>query len=212
MTNDDLRNRGGWFLDTLKGTGVAFGVVVTLISYPVEANIGSTGSRHIQPNQNHLLNSSISSRLKVAQNYDVSIQRTTTEDLAQIRAIFKPAVSELANVFGVSRQAIYNWLSGEVPISLHANKIKDLAAAADVMKDQGITITSHILRRKITDSKSLFELVRDGGSAKESAQLLVHILRTEKEQRRVLDLRLANRVKPEVNPLDIGFPMLNEQA
>lgn len=211
MTNDYLKNRGGWF-DTIKGTGVAIGVVVSLLSHPVEANIGTAGSSYVQPNQNRQSCSSFSAQLKVAPNYHADIQRTTAEDLAQIRAIFKPAVSELANIFGVSRQAIYNWLGGEEPISLHTNKIRDLASAADVIAAEGIPITSHVLKRKITDGKSLFEIVRDGSSAKEGAQLLVRILRREQEQRRALDLRLANRVKPEVNPLDIGSPVINEQV
>lgn len=204
---------GGWFpKNTFRSTGMAFGTVISLLSPPVEANIGTTGSRLIESALERQLYDPFLPRLRTVANVNVDLQRTVGEDLVQIRTFLKVGVSELATIFDVSRQAIYNWLAGENPIPSHAAKIKDLAAAADVIGAERIKITGNVLKRKIKDGKSLLEIIRHGGSAKEGAQILAGMLRRESEQRRMLDLRLANRAKPPINTLDIGLPVFNEQA
>src|SRR4051812_43049267 len=39
--------------------------------------------------------------------------RTAAQNLSRVREIFAPSVTELAALFGVSRQAIYNWQAGQ---------------------------------------------------------------------------------------------------
>ncbi|MGH8545702.1 MAG: hypothetical protein ACREX3_19185, partial [Gammaproteobacteria bacterium] len=41
------------------------------------------------------------------------IVRTPAENLARIREILKPTITELAHLFGVSRQAVYDWQAGK---------------------------------------------------------------------------------------------------
>jgi transcriptional regulator with XRE-family HTH domain len=196
----------------LKGTGMAVGTVISLFSYPTEANIGTAGSRYIQANLNRQSQDSLSSHLKVNIENSVVVPRTTAEDLIRVRSILKPTVSELAKVFGVSRQAIYNWQSGEDPQPIYADKIKDLASAADVIAAESVTLNGLILKRKISNGKTLFEIATNGGSSKEAAQMLVKILRKESEQRKLLASRLQTRAKPTINSYDIGIPLINERA
>ena len=53
-------------------------------------------------------------------------------DLAQIRAVFKPSISDIAGIFGVSRQSVYNWIAGEKPSQESVERLDDLARAADL--------------------------------------------------------------------------------
>jgi transcriptional regulator with XRE-family HTH domain len=138
--------------------------------------------------------------------------RSPSENLSRIREVLKPSVTELANLFGVSRQAVYDWQSGKPTSDENATKLEDLAKAADVFIRENLTASSQVLRRKIAGGQTLFDVVREGGSAENAASMLAQMVRRESEQRKALDARLANRKKPIVDYVNIGAPMLDERA
>lgn len=140
------------------------------------------------------------------------VVRTSAENLARIREILKPTITELANLFGVSRQAVYDWQAGKPLAQENAAKLDDLAKAADALAATGIDGSSQLLRRKIAGSKSLLDVVRGGGSATSAAQVLAQTLVREAKQRERLALRLAGRAKPNVPHDDYGVPMLDERS
>lgn len=137
------------------------------------------------------------------------VVRTSAENLARIREILKPTITELANLFGVSRQAVYDWQAGKPLAQENAAKLDDLAKAADALAATGIDGSSQLLRRKIAGSKSLLDVVRQGGSATSAAQVLAQTLVREAKQREQLALRLAGRAKPNVPHDDYGVPIKN---
>jgi DNA-binding transcriptional regulator YiaG len=210
LTNSLTRRDNGWLCagSILKSTGMAVGTIISLFSPISEANIGTAGSRYIELN---VISHSNNLNLKV-NNSSTYATRTSQENLSRIRAVLKCNVSDIASVFGVSRQAIYNWASGEEPIPTHAKKLHDLALAADLFAAEGITLNGHILKRKISDGKTLFEITNSGESAKEAAQTLIRVLNRESEQRKVLNSRLANRANSPINPAEIGIPAYNEKS
>lgn len=136
--------------------------------------------------------------------------RTPTQNLARIRDVLKPAVSELATLFSVTRQTIYNWQGDEEPKPEHAAKLEDLAKATDIIALEGLKHTSQLLKRKISNGQNLLDIVRAGGSASDAAQKLVHIARREEQQRKVLAARLAGRNRPTTSNADLGVPMLQQ--
>ena len=138
--------------------------------------------------------------------------RKTAENLARIREIFKPTITDLAYLFEVPRQAVYDWQAGKPTALENAAKLDDLAKAADVLALCGIEGSSQLLRRKITGGKSLLDLVREGGSAASAAQALAQTLGREAKQREQLALRLAGRAKPNVPHDEYGVPMLDERS
>jgi transcriptional regulator with XRE-family HTH domain len=140
---------------------------------------------------------------------EIASVRTPAQNLARIRDVISPAVSELASACKVSRQAIYNWLNGEQPKPDHIEKLRDLAHAADIVSEAGIPITGAFLKRKVIDGKNLFEVVHDGGSARDAMQLLVQTVRHEAEQRERLAMRFAGR-KPSSRSADSDFPAEND--
>lgn len=152
-------------------------------------------------------------------NYDVPSRlatgvadRTPPEALAQIRAVLKPAVKDLAAMIGVSRQAVYDWHGGATIASKHGERLADLAHAADLFANEGLTATSQVLHRPVVAGRSFLDIVLGGGSAADAARSLIGIVRREAEQRKVLEARLANRARPALVADDFGVPMLDERG
>lgn len=138
--------------------------------------------------------------------------RTPAENLARIRDAFKPTMTELASLFGVSRQAVYDWQGGRSLAPENERKLSSLADAVDLLMSEGIEISSQLLRRKIVGGKSLFDVTRDGGSVERAAQTLVRIARRESEQRKHLGDRLAHRSRAMASNADFGSPRVDEEG
>lgn len=137
---------------------------------------------------------------------------TPAQNLRRILEIIKPSISELATLFGVSRQAIYKWQAGESPSPKNAEWLQELAGAADMLVREGIPPRMQLWNRKIDGNQSLFDMVRNGQSACEGMKLLIRILRMEAEQRRQLNERLAHRPKLSRDDSDLGIPYFSDEG
>jgi hypothetical protein len=131
-------------------------------------------------------------------------------NLAQIRKVFHPSITELANVFGVSRQAIYDWQAGKGISSEHADKLEILAKATAILASAEVPV-SQLIRRKLPGGTTFFEIFKDGGSAEVAALQLLDMAKRDMEQRQRLDARLSGRKRPSINRGDFGLPMLSEE-
>jgi transcriptional regulator with XRE-family HTH domain len=136
--------------------------------------------------------------------------RTSQENIAQIRAIFRLSMADIGSVFKVSRQSVYNWIAGEKPSPENVEKLNDVAAAADLFLAYGSADSSYLVRRKLENGKTLMDSVREGGSAQDAARSLLQIAQKETSQREALQRRLANRIPATPDYSEIGSPMLNE--
>jgi len=136
--------------------------------------------------------------------------RMPSEDLSHIRAVLRPAITDLARALGVSRQAIYDWQSGKQIAAENAARLADLARAADVFAVEGLIASAQLLQRPIVSGKRLFDIAREGGSAEEAARKLIQMVRRELRQREMLAERLANRKRPSVPSDSYEVPMLDE--
>lgn len=141
----------------------------------------------------------------------VMLLRTPAEDIARIREILKPTVLELANLFGVSRQAVYDWQAGAQPSRETAVRLTEFARAADIFAKAGAPISSHILRRKVAGGGTVLETLVNGGNVTEAASVLVQTLRREAKQREQLSHHLAGRKRAQVNIADYGAPSFPEE-
>ncbi len=89
--------------------------------------------------------------------------RSASDHLGNIRQVLNPAISDLATVFGVSRQAIYKWIGGEAtPEPDKFERIRALSHAADAFRDAGITRASSMLKMKAFEGRSLLDLAAAG--------------------------------------------------
>ncbi|MFT4102872.1 MAG: helix-turn-helix transcriptional regulator [Burkholderiaceae bacterium] len=100
--------------------------------------------------------------------------RSAVEHLANIRQVLNPAIADLATVFGVSRQAIYKWLSGDFePEGGKLERIRALSLAADAFQKAGVTRASSLLKMKAFEGRSLLDLVAAGQLQPEHTQTLI---------------------------------------
>ena len=137
-------------------------------------------------------------------------ERTAAENVTHIRDVLKSSVTELASIFGVSRQAIYDWQSGKPVSPENLERLDDFAKAADMILADDHLQSARSLRRKIAGGKTVFETVRDGGSAQEAVRALSAMLHREAVQRDAMQARLAERTMPSLVSSDLGVPTLRE--
>ena len=187
----------GWFSDRHNSTGTS-SCLDCITNYVLAAGLFmsvGTGvfaddlTRLRQEQKNEPI---ISNPVKIY-TVETTSERTPSEDIAQIRKVFSPAVSDLAKSLNVSRQTVYNWSNGEQPTPEHTARLKDLALVADLFAESGVPVSSVILKRKVIKGKNLFEIIREGGAAGDAAHLLLQIARSETSQRERLAARFAGR-------------------
>lgn len=136
---------------------------------------------------------------------------TPKEHLMRIREVFSPAISDLASSFEVSRQSIYNWLNGEPVAEANAQKLQDMARAADLFAAAGLKADASLLRRKFSQNRTLLQLVQAGESALEAMTLLIPVLQHEAQQRAQMATLFFGR-KSEAVSADMDFPAANDNA
>lgn len=204
---------GGWVADRPAPTGVS-STVVRLVGWMAAAgavlsSIGTGGELSIE----HLQRSAhpIQHMTPSAYVADLVSVRSPAEDLVRIREVVKPAVSDLATTFGVSRQSVYNWLNGEPVAEENAAKLQDLAQAADVLAHEGIAVNAALLKRKFANGRTLLQVAQAGESARDAALQLVHIHKRETTQRERMAARFANRGKTAPSA-DFDLPSANDDA
>lgn len=96
----------------------------------------------------------------------------SARDIAHIRAVTKISVSELSRVFGVSRQAVHEWIKGGTLSPRNAQRLSDLARATDVLLEAGIDASPQVFRRKIAGGQSILDATRENGNVVELAKAL----------------------------------------
>ena len=191
-------NRGGWFSDRQNSTGASACYLSGIPKYMLLASLfvgpgtGALADDISLLRQDRKNESIISNPTKIF-IAETKSARTSAENMEQIRKVLSPAMSDLAKSFNVSRQTIYNWLNGEQPTPEHTARLRDLALVADMFAEAGVPVNSVLLKRKVIKGKNLFEVIREGRSARDAAQLLLQIVRSETIQRERLAARFAGR-------------------
>jgi transcriptional regulator with XRE-family HTH domain len=142
----------------------------------------------------------------------VEFERSPAESLARIREVLKPTMLELASLFGVSRQAVYDWQQGSQPVPQTALRLEQLARIADVFAEADIDANTKTLRRKAVDGRTLLDALSRGDDAEAVARGLLSTLKREASQRDRLQMQLAGRKAGRANPNDYGAPILSEDV
>jgi transcriptional regulator with XRE-family HTH domain len=128
-----------------------------------------------------------------------------------IKSGFGRTMTRLPQVFGVSRQTLYNWVNGETPKPAHQEKLRQLAEAARIFSELSFRPTSLALDRTITRGKSLLQLLSEGADGRDAAKKLVRIVQRGDEARAKLDEILGGR-KASLEASDVGTPSLDEDV
>jgi hypothetical protein len=87
---------------------------------------------------------------------------SAAQSLVQIRDVFGLKMSELSQIFGVSRRAAYDWLEGATPKPELTARIYHLSTLAARFGEAGISDVRHFIHRPILGQRTLFELLKTG--------------------------------------------------
>lgn len=130
--------------------------------------------------------------------------------MQQVKAGFGRTMSRLPEVFGVSRQTLYNWLNGETPKPAYQDKIYQLAQAAIAFEAMGFKPTPASLERRLLHGKSFLQLLAQGEDGKEVAHKLVRVERRSVDSQSRFDAMLGgNKARPDA--ADMGVPAFKEE-
>jgi hypothetical protein len=129
-----------------------------------------------------------------------------------IQAGFGRTLSSLPEIFGVSRQTLYNWLNGETPKEQHRVKLVQLAAAARVFSRNAFKVASPMLSRTITQGKTFIQLIADGADGAETAAKLMKVVQRGDKSRAALAAILGDRKADKPLVSDIGAPFFEEDG
>lgn len=137
---------------------------------------------------------------------------TSQQSMQTVREGFGRTMSYLPDVFGVSRQTLYNWLSGEkAPSPEHEHKIRQLEAAAKRFMELGFKPSSSHLTRTLSQGKSFLELVAAGEDGATAADNLAKLVQRGEASRSRLEELLAGR-QPTGRLTDALPPVMDEDA
>ena len=134
------------------------------------------------------------------------------DGMREIKLGFGRTMSSLTEVFGVSRQTLYNWLNGETPKEQHQGKLIQLAAAAQIFAMKGIKPTWPMLTRTLLHGKSFLQLIAEGSQGTETAERLVRLMQRGNKARAALAEVLGDRKAPRPDISDVGAPFFNEDT
>jgi transcriptional regulator with XRE-family HTH domain len=125
--------------------------------------------------------------------------------LQAIRSALRLSVSELAQLFAVSRPTIYNWQRGEAMKPSHAARVREITDALEPHLAVLDAQVGRVAQRAIEGRTSLLQALTQGQNARESIDRLADILRRETTQRerlaRRLQARIANRGAADLDTL-----------
>lgn len=129
-----------------------------------------------------------------------------------VQSGFGRTLSSLNEIFGVSRQTLYNWLNGEIPKEQHHHKLVQLTAAARVFSENGFKVTSNMLLRTVSGGKSFVQLIGAGADGAKTAENLIKIVQRGNKSQAALAEILGDRkaAKPIIS--DIGAPFFYEDV
>lgn len=147
-------------------------LVGTGASYPVDAY--KQWRPYVQPRVQFTFDTSDNYIVQeAAQEVDV---RSVAQHLANIRGVLSPSMSELAKDLGITRQALYKWLSGENQPEDEAKVlfITNLSNIADAFSLAGISDAKMLIKMKAFGGLCLMDLLKQGEDWQQPVQLLIN--------------------------------------
>ena len=117
---------------------------------------------------------SLAKESKTHKNEERLDVRTSVEHIENIREILNPSMTDLAAVFGVSRQAVYKWISRDSePEPATQLKVSMLSRVADQLNAANVERAGSLVKMKAFEGRSLMDLVKLGISSSDHISALI---------------------------------------
>ncbi|MCG7368200.1 XRE family transcriptional regulator [Pantoea sp. ACRSH] len=114
---------------------------------------------------------------------DVEV-RTIAQHLENIRNVINPSMSELARDLGVTRQALYKWVSGEFLPEDKKNEqyILTLSRISDEFVKANVTDAKNLSKIKAFNGLTILDIVKNGGDWLEAVSTLIDESKARKSE------------------------------
>ena len=142
---------------------------------------------------------------------NLDIQNNHIDQLKLIRKTTQVSVTELAQIFGVSRQAVHDWLNGASISEKNIVAIKSFDNVISIFLEADLTPSIYDLRRKV-NGESILDSLSSNTVSTRLANMLVSTLQREHAQRIKLAERFKSRLHPHLQNEDFGSPHLNTEV
>jgi len=131
--------------------------------------------------------------------------------LRVIQSALALSISDVASALGVSRQAVYKWLSGGPMSGMNQERFDDLFHAANLISRLRGPRTAGLSRRRNSRGLTLLDALHSGDSARNWVEEVWGVARNEQGRRKML-IQQQNLKKRRVSALqEFGVPLLDEQ-
>jgi len=188
---------------------LAFNTVVKPTTPAVKRRLAGHGIRYT-PVKSHWPDGQLA--VQEAVGHSGAEGSATRRDLAHVRAVFNIPMTELAHIFGVTRQAVHEWARGGALAPANAEKLSVLAQVADVFAAAAMPMSAQLLRRKIAPAPSLLDALKQGEDVVDLARKLLVTLQRESQQRERLAASLVGRKRMQQVDLEYAVPHLAEDT
>lgn len=131
--------------------------------------------------------------------------------LENVREATGVSVTELARVFGVSRQAAHKWLRGGSLRARHEERLSSLEKVVSAIERAGVSVGAYTYRRTLAGTPSILEQLGKGTDPEELLAKCLPILEEEARQRRELDELFGGRRPKPTASTRFGAPHLREE-
>lgn len=115
---------------------------------------------------------------------EISVVKTTEEELVLIKKLLGLTTTDIAKLVGVTRPTVYSWLKGNDPKPEHIAKVKFLKEQADKASSVNLLGMKKLVRRPLKSGSSLIELIYKEESIDVALEELKALSQKENENRK----------------------------
>jgi DNA-binding XRE family transcriptional regulator len=98
------------------------------------------------------------------------------QELVDLRDMFGLTMTDLAQIFGVSRPTVYAWLSGSEPKDEIKSEMRTLAGYVEELRNAGISQAAFLARQPLEGEQSLISIFKSGSDAKNAIATIKYSL------------------------------------
>ena len=144
---------------------------------------------------------------------NVKTKNVTTPDypllMSEIQDGFGRTMFRLSEIFGVSRQTLYNWKNKDTPKEEYRERLKQLHKAARVFYSEKFKPVTSDLDIPLIAGQSIINLLSQGGDGEELSKKLMRVVLRSRESTKKLDSLLKNKTIP-IDKESFSLSHLNE--
>lgn len=115
------------------------------------------------------------------------------ERLGSIRSLLRIGVGDVGKMFGVSRQSVYDWLSGKQPSQERVARIAEVSNALLEQRVDLEAIQGRVGTRLLPSGETLVQIIANGGQAESALRQLISVFSHDTADREALTARLRER-------------------